>query len=295
MSGGRTAKPDVRAFFDRASGTCTYVVSDPATRRAMVIDPVLDLDPLRGRVSLDSMDRVLAHLDERRLALEWILETHAHADHLSAADLLRERTGARVGIGSPIVRTQAFFATLFSLGPDFHPDGSQFDHLFQDGDSFDLGELVVTALATAGHTPDGMTYLVGDAAFVGDTLFMPTSGTARCDFPGGDARELYASIRRLYELPDATRVFVGHDYPADGQGPDCETTIGRQKASNIHLRATTTDAEFVALRTARDRTLPPPASWIPALQVNIRAGRLPSPEANGRRYLKFPIEFQSGS
>jgi len=284
--------PDFWTWFHRGSGACTYVVSDPVTRHAAVIDPVLDLDLLRSRVVFESVDRVLEHLGERQLELDWILETHAHADHLTAAAVLRDRSGGSIGIGSRIVQTQSFFASLFNLDQQFRADRSQFDRLFLDGESFALGRLKITVLATPGHTPDSMTYLIGDAAFVGDTLFRPGGGTARCDFPGSEARALYASIRRLYELPDTTRVFVGHDYPADGRCLDFETTIGAQKMGNIHLRATTSEAEFVALRAARDRTLAPPASWVPALQVNIRAGALPDPEPNGRRYLKFPIELQ---
>lgn len=279
----------VTPFHDAATGTFTYLVSDPGSRQAAVIDPVLDFDARSGRTSTRSADAVLAALRDRGETLEWILETHAHADHLSAAAYLKARAGGRVGIGEGIRDVQGTFVALFDLAGECATDGSQFDHLFQDGETFDLGELEVRVLALPGHTSDSIAYLVGDAAFIGDTLFMPDAGTARTDFPGGDAGQLFDSIQKLYALPESTRLHVCHDYPGGAQTPRFETTVGTQFRENVHLRHDTTRAAYVDLRTARDRTLLLPALIIPALQVNIRAGALPAPHANGIAYLRTPL------
>jgi len=278
-------------FFHADSGTWTYLVADPDSGEALVIDPVLDFDPKSGRTATSSAQAVLEALGERGYRLRWILETHAHADHLSAAAWLRAQVAeARLGIGEGIRQVQETFRPIFNLGEDFPVDGSQFDHLFGDGESFALGALEVEVIATPGHTSDSVSYRIGDALFTGDSLFMPDGGTARCDFPGGDAATLYASIQRLYRLPDATRVFVCHDYGPGGRAVAGETTIGAEKAGNIHLRAGVGEAEFVALRQARDATLAMPTLILPAVQVNIRAGEFPPAEGNGVRYLKIPLD-----
>lgn len=281
----------VQPFFDPASHTWTYLVADPATRLALLIDPVLDFDAASGRTGTRSAQALLDALSMQGLQLVWVLETHAHADHLSAGDWLRrQRKGVRLGIGAGIREVQATFRELFHLGEDFPVDGSQFDRLFADGDALPLGELEIRVMATPGHTSDSVSYLVGDALFTGDSLFMPDGGTARCDFPGGDAATLYASIQRLYALPDDTLVFICHDYGPNGRSMACETTIGDQKAANIHVREGVDEASFVALRTARDATLAMPALMLPAVQVNIRGGALPAPESDGHRYLKLPLD-----
>lgn len=279
----------IEPFFDAATNTFTYVVADEAARRAAVIDPVLDFDPKAARLSTASADAVLAWLGRERLELDWTLETHAHADHLSAAAYLKERAGGRIGIGEGIRTVQQTFARVFGLGPRFATDGSQFDHLFRDGEAFRIGELEGRVLATPGHTNDSVTYLIGDAAFVGDTLFQPDYGTARCDFPGGDARELYRSIQRLYALPSDTRLFMCHDYPPQERAPQHETTVAAERAGNVHVRDGVTEDAFAALRNQRDATLGKPQLLYPAVQVNIRAGRLPEPDPNGIRYLKLPL------
>ena len=289
--------PLVRPFLHPGSNTWSYVVAEGDGGAAAIIDPVLDFDAAAARTGTASAQALLDHVREHALRVEWILETHAHADHLSAGDWLRRQLpGARLAIGEGIRTVQATFRLVFGLGNDFPVDGSQFDHLFADGDSFAIGALQACVIAVPGHTGDSCAYLVGDALFPGDSLFMPDGGTARCDFPGGDAATLYRSIRRLYALPDATRVFVCHDYGKradDGSGRDvaCETTIGAQKHGNIHLRDDTTEAEFVAMREARDATLKVPALLLPALQVNLRAGALPEPEADGIRYLRLPVDI----
>lgn len=288
--------PLVRPFFHPGSNTWSYVVAEGPGGAAAIIDPVLDFDAADARTGTASAQALLDHVRAHGLRVEWILETHAHADHLSAGDWLRRQLpGARLAIGEGIRSVQAIFRPVFGLGADFPVDGSQFDHLFRDGETFAIGALQARVIGVPGHTGDSCAYLVGDALFPGDSLFMPDGGTARCDFPGGDAATLYRSIQRMYALPDATRVFVCHDYGKrgdDGSGREvaCETTIGAQKRGNVHLRADTTEAEFVAMREARDATLAVPALLLPALQVNIRAGALPEPDADGVRYLRLPLD-----
>lgn len=287
----------VESFFHAATNTWSHVVADPATRAAAIIDPVLDFDPASGRVWTEAAQKLLAHVRERQLRVVWILETHAHADHLSAADWLKHALAAdgvapRVGIGAGIVHVQRHFRDVFALGAEFAADGSQFDRLFTDGERFALGELEVHVIATPGHTSDGVSYVTGDAVFVGDTLFAPQGGTGRCDFPGADAATQYRSIRRLYELPDATRVFLCHDYPAAGATPTCETTIGTEKAGNVQLNAATSEADYVSFRTRRDATLAAPRLLYPSLQVNICAGRLPPRDARGGVFLKIPVRAE---
>ena len=281
-------RPDVVGFFDPATHTVTYLVADPATGAAAIIDPVLDYDPAAARTSTGSIERVLDAVRDRGLKLERVLETHAHADHLTGADEIRTRTGAPIGIGEKITRVQKTFGDLFEAG-DVTPDAVVFDETYADGARFALGSLSVEVMHTPGHTPACVSYRIGDAAFVGDTLFMPDYGTARCDFPGGDARTLYRSIQKILALPEATRVFVGHDYlPKDGRTEfRWETSVGEEKA-NVHLAGRSEDA-YVAMREARDATLPPPQLILPALQVNIRAGALPPAEASGQRFLKLPL------
>lgn len=282
--------PHVQAFFDKATHTVTYLVSDPATRAAAIIDPVLDYDPAAARTSTGSADAVLTAVRAHGLDLKWVLETHAHADHLSGADHIRRQTGVPVVIGEHITVVQKTFAPLFQAD-DVRLDGSAFGRLVADGETLMLGDLDVTVMHTPGHTPACVSYRIGDAVFVGDTLFMPDYGTARTDFPGGDAATLYASIRRLLDLPGETRVFVGHDYlPRDGRHDfTWETTITDERADNIHVHEGIDEAAFVAMRQARDATLGAPALILPALQVNIRAGALPPPAEGGRRYLKTPL------
>lgn len=279
----------IQAFHDRTTGTVSYVLSDDATRSAAVIDPVLDFDYKSGSTATHSADAIVAHLQQNQLKVEWILETHAHADHLSAARYLQGRVGGRVAIGEHIRQVQAVFKKLYNLEKTFLPDGSQFDHLFHDGETFRVGALQVQALLVPGHTPADMAYLVGDAVFVGDTLFMPDLGSARADFPGGDARVLYRSMRRLLELPPATRMFVCHDYPPPGREAKWETTVAEQRAHNIHVRDGIGEDEFVAMRQARDATLEVPTLILPSLQVNVRAGQLPPADDNGVAYLRIPL------
>jgi glyoxylase-like metal-dependent hydrolase (beta-lactamase superfamily II) len=287
----RTPIPRVQPFFHAPSSTWSYLVSDPATGAAVVIDPVLDFDAAAGRTATRSSELLLAAIAEQGLSVRWILETHAHADHLSAGAWLRTRLpGARLAIGEGIRQVQATFQPIFDLGADFAADGSQFDRLLADGEQLPLGELAVEVIATPGHTSDSVSYRIGDALFVGDSLFLPDGGTARCDFPGGDAGRLYRSIQRLYALPDETRVFVCHDYGPGGRAVACQTTIGDEKRANIHVHAAIDEAAYVAVRRARDATLAMPALLLPAVQVNIRAGELPPPSANGVRYLKLPLD-----
>jgi glyoxylase-like metal-dependent hydrolase (beta-lactamase superfamily II) len=282
--------PDVHAFFDEDSNTFSYVVVDPATRRCAVIDSVLDYDAAAGRTAHRSADQIIAFVRERGLEVEWLIETHAHADHLSAAPYIQEQLGGRLGIGAHITIVQDVFGKVFNAGTEFQRDGSQFDHLFADGESFSLGAIPARALHTPGHTPACMTWIIGDAAFVGDTLFMPDYGTARCDFPGGSARQLYRSIQKIFALPDETRVFLCHDYKAPGRDEyRYETTVGAERRHNVHVKQGTSEDEFVAMRTARDATLGMPRLIIPSVQVNIRAGHLPPPEDNGTVYLKVPL------
>lgn len=282
--------PDVLPFFHGDSNTWSYLVSDPASREAAIIDPVLDFDPKAGRTGTVSAQALLAAVRELGLRVRWIVETHAHVDHLSAGHWLRQALpGAVLAIGEGIRQVQKTFKPIFNLGEHFRVDGSQFDQLFTDGERFAIGGLQAEVIPVPGHTSDSVAYRVGDALFTGDSLFMPDGGTARCDFPGGDAATLYQSIQRLYALPDDTRVFVCHDYGPGGREVRCETTIGEQKRSNIHVRQGVDEASYVELRNARDATLSMPALILPAVQVNIRAGALPEPEANGVRYLKLPI------
>jgi glyoxylase-like metal-dependent hydrolase (beta-lactamase superfamily II) len=285
--------PQVRPFFHSPSNTWSYVVAEGDGSAGAIVDPVLDFDAKSGRTGTASAQALLDEARARGLRIEWILETHAHADHLSAAQWLKARLpGAKVAIGEGIRAVQRTFASLFGLGDGggFVADGSQFDHLFRDGDRFEIGALQARVIAVPGHTGDGCAYLVGDALFTGDSLFMPDAGSARCDFPGADAATLYRSIRRLFELPVETRVFVCHDYGPGGRAVACETTIGAQRRDNIHARDGVDEASFVAMRQARDATLEVPALLLPALQVNIRAGALPEPEGNGIRYLKLPLD-----
>lgn len=282
-------RPDVYPFLHEPTSTWSYVVSDRESRAAAVIDPVLDFDIHSGRCWTAAADEIVAELRRKRLKLEWILETHAHADHLSAAPYIKAALGGRVAIGRGICEVQSVFRNVLNLGSAFPVDGRQFDRLLGDGEEISIGPLTLRAIPTPGHTSDSLSYLIGDAVFVGDTIFMPDGGTARCDFPGGDAVMLHASIRRLYELPPQTRVFVCHDYAPGGREPRCETTIAAERAGNIHLRDGVTEAEFVAMRTTRDAGLAVPKLLYPSVQANIRAGHLPEPEENGRRYLKLPL------
>ena len=282
-------RPTIHPFFDPATWTVTYVVFAEGHAGCAIIDPVLDYDPKAGRTSTDSADKVIAFVRKHALHVEWILETHAHADHLSAAAYLKRELGGRIAIGQHIRRVQGVFKSLFNLEPSFRLDGSQFDHLFEDGETFAIGELTGRAMHVPGHTPADMAYQIGDAMFVGDTLFMPAVGTARCDFPGGDAHELYRSIRKLLALPADMRLFMCHDYPPEGRGPEWETTVRAQRERNIHVHDGVSEEQFVAMRQARDATLAMPTLILPAVQVNVRAGEFPPPEANGVRYLKIPL------
>lgn len=282
--------PTVQPFLHAQTGTWSYVVADTAAARCGIIDPVLDYDPKSGRTGTAAVQAILDWVRERGLAVDWILETHAHADHLSAAPFVKRQMGGRIAIGAGIREVQATFKPIFNLEPGFATDGSQFDHLFNDGDAFAVGGIAGCVIATPGHTNDSVSYLVGDALFTGDSLFMPDGGTARCDFPGGDAGKLYRSIQRLYELPAQTRVFVCHDYGPGGRPEACETTIGEQKRSNIHVRQGVEEADFVQRRRARDASLEMPVLILPSVQVNIRAGELPPADANGVRYLRIPLD-----
>lgn len=280
----------IQSFFDPDTSTVSHVVSDPATLRAAIIDSVLDFDAKSGRVAHASADRLIAHVRRAGLSVDWLLETHAHADHLSAAPYLKEKLGGKIGIGRHIREVQQVFKTIFNA-KDMDTEGRDFDHLFDDGEQFRIGGLDVRALHTPGHTPACVSYLVGQDAFVGDTLFMPAHGTARCDFPGGDAATLYRSIGKILALAPDTRLHLCHDYPPKGRGPLWVTSVAEQRARNIHVHDGITEAQFVAMRTARDKTLPMPALILPSVQVNVRAGKLPPPEDNGVRYLKLPINL----
>jgi len=285
------ATPALHAWFDEATNTITYVVWDPSTRHAAIIDPVLDYDHRSGRASHRAADTLLGFVADHDLTVHWILETHAHADHLSAAPYLKEKTGAPVGIGEHIIEVQRTFAPVFGLD-DVSGDGREFDRLFRDGETFPLGELQVEVIHTPGHTPACVSYRIGDAVFVGDTLFMPDYGTARADFPGGDARTLYRSIQKLLALPPHTTLYLCHDYKAPGRDHYAwQTTVADEKAGNVHIGGGVDEDSFVAMREARDATLPAPTLLLPSLQVNIRAGHLPAPEDNGRRYLKIPLKI----
>ncbi|OOG48639.1 MBL fold metallo-hydrolase [Rhodanobacter sp. C01] len=284
-------RPAVKAFFDESSHTFSYVVWDPATMKAAVLDSVLDYDAAAGRTRHVSADALIAFVQSERLVVEWVIDTHVHADHLSAAPYVQARLGGRLGIGEHIRTVQDTFGKLFNAGDKFRRDGSQFDHLFSDGERYMVGSIEATAMHTPGHTPACMTHLVGDAAFVGDTLFMPDYGTARCDFPGGDAGALYRSIQRIFALPDDTRIFVCHDYKPAGRDVFAyETSVAAERRNNIHVGGGVGEAEFVAMRTQRDATLSMPQLILPAVQVNMRAGQLPPAEDNGVRYLKIPLD-----
>lgn len=283
------ATPIVHSLFDPATWTITHMVHAGPGTPAAIVDPVLDFDPKSGRTRTTSADRVVEYVREQRLQVEWILETHAHADHLSAAPYLKQVLGGRIGIGGRITDVQKVFKAVFHLEPEFRLDGSQFDHLFADGEVFRIGALEARVLHVPGHTPACAAYHIGDAVFVGDTLFMPDVGSARCDFPGGDARTLYASARRLLALPPETRLFLCHDYPPPGRDVRVVCTVAEQRAGNIHLRDGIDEASFVEMRTRRDATLEMPVLLLPSVQVNIRAGELPPPEANGVSYLKLPV------
>lgn len=283
-------RPQIKSFFDHATNTISYVVHDPATRRAAGIDSVLDYDPAAGRTSFASADTIIAHVKAEALTVDWLLETHAHADHLSAAPYLQEKLGGKIAIGEHIVTVQRNFGKLFNAGSDFQRDGSDFDHLWADGDQFRIGEIPVTVLHVPGHTPADNAYVVGDAVFVGDTMFMPDYGTARADFPGGDARQLFRSLRRILELPPQTRLFMCHDYLPEGRDNYVwETTVADERAHNIHAHDGVDEDAFVAMREARDIALSMPRLIMPSIQVNMRAGHMPAPEDNGIRYLKIPV------
>ena len=283
-------KPDIKAFFDEATFTVTYVVSDPATRKAAVIDPVLDFDQASGRTTTKSADNVIEHVREHGLDVDWILETHVHADHLSGAPYLQAQLGGKTAIGAGVTSVQETFKNIFNAA-DLAIDGSQFDQLFTDGDTFAVGEIKARVIATPGHTPACVTYVIGDSAYVGDTLFMPDFGTARTDFPGGSAALLYQSIRKILALPEDTRLFMCHDYKAPGRDVYAwETTVAEQRDHNVHIDKTVTEATFVERRERRDKQLGMPKLLLPAIQVNMRAGKLPEQEANGIRYLKIPVD-----
>lgn len=282
-------RPVVHGIFDPGTWTVTYVVHETAGTACAIIDAVLDYDPKSGRTSTTSADKVIDYVRSQGLQVAWILETHAHADHLSAAPYLKAQLGGQTAIGAQITAVQKVFKGVFNLEPDFAVDGRQFDRLLADGESLPLGNLQIQAMSVPGHTPACMAYQVGDAVFVGDTLFMPDVGSARCDFPGGDARALYASVQKILSLPPQTRLFMCHDYPPEGRAVQYETTVAAQRAGNIHLKDGTSEADFVRMRTARDATLAMPVLILPAVQVNIRAGEMPQVEANGVAYLKIPL------
>jgi glyoxylase-like metal-dependent hydrolase (beta-lactamase superfamily II) len=287
---GAALRPEIASFFDPATFTVTYVVRDPATREAAIIDSVLDFDPNSGRTATASADAVIEYVTSHNLKVIWLLETHAHADHFSAAPYLQERLGGTIAIGEHITAVQAVFGKLFNAGPEFAHDGSQFDVLFKDGDTFSIGALPVTVLHVPGHTPACIAYIVGEAVFVGDTMFMPDYGTARADFPGGNARTLFRSLRRILSLPHETRLFMCHDYLPKGRSEYVwETTVAAEREGNVHAHDGVTEDEFVAMREARDATLDMPRLILPSVQVNMRAGHLPPPDDNGVIYLKLPV------
>lgn len=283
-----SARPQVTGFYDKPTGSIQYVVADPATGRCAIIDPVLDFDEKSGATSTNNADALLAFVDDKGFDIEWILDTHPHADHFSAAHYLSGKTGAPTAIGARISEVQKLWKAIYNW-PDFPADGSQWDKLFEEGEAFAIGNLEARVLFSPGHTLASITYVIGDAAFTHDTLFMPDSGTARADFPGGSASRLWRSIQEILSLPDETRLFTGHDYMPGGRDPVWESTVAEQKATNSHISKCTSEAEFVSIREARDGTLPMPRLILHALQVNINGGRLPEPEANGKRYLKFPL------
>ncbi len=284
-----TIKPEVKGFFDEATNTVSYVVKDPHSNACAIYDSVMDFDYASGRIAYEAADEVIRYVQDKGLQVEWLIETHAHADHLSAAPYIQGKLGGRIGIGKNIKVVQEVFGKIFNEGTEFQRDGSQFDRLFGDGDTYTIGGLEAFAFDTPGHTPACMTHVIGDAAIVGDTLFMPDGGTSRADFPGGDARILYQSIQRVLSLPPQMRLFMCHDYAPGGREIKWETSVAEQRASNIHVRDGITEDEFVKLRTERDATLALPKLIIPSIQVNIRGGNLPEPDASGKRHLKVPI------
>ena len=286
--------PEVKAFFDNDSNTVSYVVTDPATKKAAIIDSVLDFDYASGTIGYDHADMIIAYVTAQALDVEWLIETHVHADHLSAAPYIQQKLGGKLGISNRISEVQTVFGKMFNAGTEFERDGSQFDHLFADGDHYKIGELDGMAIATPGHTPACMVHHIGDAVFVGDTLFMPDGGTARADFPGGDARTLYQSIQKILALPDDTRMFVCHDYAPNGREFLWETTVGAQRANNIHVGNNASEDSFVEMREKRDASLAMPRLIMPSIQVNMRAGHMPDAEENGATYLKVPIQGLKG-
>lgn len=283
-------KPEVRSFFDPATFTVSHVVREPGGTHCAIIDPVRDFDAKSGRTDTESVDAIIAYVRDEGLTVDWILETHVHADHLSAGPYLKETLGGQTGIGAQITAVQETFAGVFNAGSDFATDGSQFDHLFADGETISIGVLEGRVMHTPGHTPACVSYVFGDAVFVGDTLFMPDFGTARCDFPGGDAKTLFASIHKVLALPPETRLFMCHDYMPNGREVMWETTVAAEKAGNLHVRDGVDEAEFVKMRDARDAKLDMPGLILPSVQVNMRAGHMPPPEANGLTYLKLPVD-----
>lgn len=291
MDADTIAKPDVKGFFDPATSTVSYVVADPATGRAAIIDPVLDFDPKSGRTDTKSADGLIDCVRSHGLIVDWLLETHAHADHVSAAPYLKERLGGAIAIGEHITAIQEMFGRIFNAEPEFRTDGSQFDRLLEDGETFRIGSLEAHVLHVPGHTPACVAYAIGNAVFVGDTLFMPDYGTARTDFPGGDARALYRSIRKILSCPSETRLFLCHDYPPSGREPKWETTVTEQRANNIHIHDGIDEDSFVRMRSERDKSLSMPVLLLPAVQINMRAGHLPPPEDNGISYLKIPLNL----
>lgn len=282
-------QPNIQAFFDPATWTVTYVVYDEPGGSCAIIDPVLDYDPKAGRTNTVSADKLITFINKQHLTVRWILETHAHADHLSSAHYLKGKLGGKTAIGDHIPVVQQTFKELFNMEPQFTPDGSQFDHLLADGESFSVGKLTGKAISVSGHTPADLAYQFEDAIFIGDTLFMPDVGTARADFPGGNARQLYRSIRKLLDFPSETRLFMCHDYPPKGRAPQWQSTVAEERAHNIHVHDGISENEFVAMRTARDATLEMPVLIIPSVQLNVRAGQMPPPEDNGISYFKIPI------
>jgi glyoxylase-like metal-dependent hydrolase (beta-lactamase superfamily II) len=284
-----TLTPTVTAFFDEPTNTVTYVVEDPSSKACAVIDSVLDIDYAAGRITYTSADAVIAFVTQKKLDVQWHIETHVHADHLSAAPYLQQKLGGKIGIGKNITLVQETFGKIFNEGTEFQRDGSQFDRLFDDGDTYTIGKMTAHTLHTPGHTPACMVHVIGNAAFVGDTLFMPDGGSARADFPGGDARMLYRSIKRVMSLPENMRLFMCHDYGPNGRNIKWETTVAEQREHNIHAKDGISEDEFVALREARDKTLDMPKLIIPSLQVNMKAGKLPAPDKSGKRFLKVPL------
>lgn len=284
-----STKPEIKAFFDEATNTISYVVKDPASDACGIIDSVMDIDYAAGRITYDHADAIIAYVRAKNLRVEWLIETHVHADHLSAAPYIQQALGGKLGIGRNITVVQETFGKVFNEGTEFQRDGSQFDRLFDDGDTYSIGGMTCFAMHTPGHTPACMTHVIGDAAFVGDTLFMPDGGSARADFPGGDAGTLYDSIQKVLALPDAMRLFMCHDYGPNGRDIQWETTVGDEKAHNIHVGGGKSREEFVAMREARDATLDMPRLILPSLQVNMRAGQLPPADKDGRTFLKLPV------